>query len=44
MTYIMWSPKPFGKRSNLYPSIMKVFLLSPVRVLTPIPILGKLSS
>ena len=44
MTYIMWSPKPFGKRSNLYPSIMKVFLLSPVRVLTPIPMLGKLSS
>ena len=44
MTYIMWSPKPFGKGSNLYPSIMKVFLLSPVRVLTPIPMLGKLSS
>ena len=44
MTYIMWSPKPFGKGSNLHRSIMKVFLLSPVRVSISIPMLGKLSS
>ena len=35
-------PKTFWKRIN--PSIIKVFLLSPVRVSTSIPMLGKLSS